>query len=414
MRSLFSTLIGGLALVLGAGCAGRPHAAWNFQNAPAAAGATCTGSFNASLIEKQAGPATLLISTNAGTGSGFVIRDGQEQLVVSNYHVVAAGVGHVAVQALADGGQRRIPLEVVQVSRERDLALLRPSAKLSEQSLPLSAKAPEIGASVAAVGYPGVAGSNLALTFEPGTVTATERQLNATSFIQTNANINPGNSGGPLVDGCGQVVGVVTALHNSTQRVGLVIPAQAVNELLAQYHQPKVPPQAAAEAQLQRLFTEVKFRRSDKAALYFTRRFVEKTTLGDLNRVIAEVNAKEVKYKADLKKKGRDPAKLSQAELEKGLAPLFTPLEREAIELANAVSGKKLAAMDAGYRLLAAHSADTFGNVEDIWVDSTSATKEGCFEAYVSVSDSSQTRRYVAHMHHESGEWLVDFVKQMR
>jgi S1-C subfamily serine protease len=238
MRSLFSTFVSSLVLVLGAGCAVRPHKAWNLPSAPTAA-TSCTGSFNASLIEKQAGPATLLIATNAGTGSGFVIRDGQEQLVVSNYHVVAAGVGHVAVQALADGGQRRIPLEVVQVSRERDLALLRPSAKLSDQSLPLSAKAPDIGASVAAVGYPGVAGSNLALTFEPGTVTATERQLNAMSFIQTNANINPGNSGGPLVDGCGQVVGVVTALHNTTQRVGLVIPAQAVNELLAQYHQPK-------------------------------------------------------------------------------------------------------------------------------------------------------------------------------
>jgi hypothetical protein len=162
------------------------------------------------------------------------------------------------------------------------------------------------------------------------------------------------------------------------------------------------------------LFTEVKFRRSDKAAQYFTRRFVDKTMLGEINRVIAEANVKEEKYKAGLRKKGRDPAKLSQAELDKALAPLFTPLEREAIELANAVNGKKLAAMDAGYRFLAAHSADTFGNVDDIWVDSTSATKEGCIEAYVSVSDSSQTRRYVVHLHHENGEWLIEFVKQAR
>jgi S1-C subfamily serine protease len=413
MRSRFSSLFGGLVLVLGAGCAVRPPAAWSTPGVPVA-GAACTGSFNASLIEKQAGPATLLIATDTGAGSGFLIQDGKEQLVVSNYHVVATGAQHVAVQTAADGGQRRVPLEVVQVSRERDLALLRPSAKLSDSSLPLSAGAPEIGANVAVVGYPGVTGSAPAMTFEPGTITATERQLDAMSYIQTNANINPGNSGGPLVDGCGRVVGVVAARHNVTERVGLVIPAQAVNELLAQYHQPKVAPQAAAEAQLQRLFTEVKFRRSDKAARYFTRRFVEKTTLGELNRSLAQVTAKAEKYKADLRKKGRDLSKLSDAEIGKGVAPLLTPAEREAAELANAVNTKQLSGMDAGYRLLAAHSADTFGNVEDIWVDSTSTMKEGCIEAYVSASEGSQTRRYVVHMHHENGEWLVEFVKQAR
>lgn len=413
MRSLFSTLFGGLVLVLGSSCAVRPHPAWNLSSAPAAATA-CTGSFNAAQVEKQAAPATLLIATDTGAGSGFVIQDGQEQLVVSNYHVVAAGAQHMAVQTTADGGQRRIPLEVVHVSRERDLALLRPSAKLSDSSLPLSAKAPDIGANVAVVGYPGVTGSAPAMTFEPGTITATERQLDAMSFIQTNANINPGNSGGPLVDGCGQVVGVVAARHNVTERVGLVIPARAVSELLTQYHQPKAPPQAAAEAQLQRLFTEVKFRRSDKAAQYFTRRFVEKSVLGDINRLIAEANVKVERHKADLRKKGRDPSKLSAAEIGKGVLPLLTPLEREAMVLADAVSNKKLSDMEAGYRLLAAHSADTFGNVDDIWVDSTSTTKEGCIEAYVSVSDSSQTRRYVAHLHHENGEWLIEFVKQAR
>ncbi|HEX2871075.1 MAG TPA: serine protease [Polyangiaceae bacterium] len=413
MRSLFSTFVGGLVLVLGAGCAARPPAAWNLPSAPTAS-AACTGSFNASLIEKQAGPATLLIATDSGAGSGFVIHDGQEQLVVSNYHVVASGAQHVAVQTTADGGQRRVPLEVVQVSRERDLALLRPSAKLSDSSLPLSAKVPSIGANVAVVGYPGVVGSAPAMTFEPGTITATERQLDAMSFIQTNANINPGNSGGPLVDGCGQVVGVVAARHNVTERVGLVIPARAVNELLAQYHQPKAAPEAAAQAQLQRLFTEVKFRRSDKAAQFFTRRFVEKTTLGELNRSLAQVTAKAEKYKADLRKKGRDLSKLSDVEIGKGVVPLLTPAEREAAELANAVNTKQLTGMEAGYRLLAAHSADTFGNVDDLWVESTSATKEGCIEAYVTASDSSQTRRYVVHLHHENGEWLVEFVKQAR
>jgi S1-C subfamily serine protease len=412
MRLPMSALFGGFVVALVAGCAARQHAVSGVL-APSVAAACAVGPFNASLIEKQAGPATLLIATNDGVGSGFVINDGREQLVVSNYHVVASGTEHVAVQTLADGGQRRVPLDVVKVSRERDLALLRPAANLGQTSLPLSAKSPDIGASVAVIGYPGVSGSNFALTFEPGTVTATERQLNMLSFIQTNANINPGNSGGPLVDGCGQVVGVVAARHNTTERVGLVIPAQAVSELLTEYHQPQLAPKAAAEAQLQRLFTEVKFRRSDKAAQYFTRHFVDKTMIAELNRLVGQVNAKIDKLKASARKKGL-PSKASDADFEKEVGPQLTPAERDAQELANAVSAKKLTGFDAAYRLLAARGADLFGDVEDIWVESTSTTKEGCIDAYVTASGAGQVRRYVAHLHHENGEWLVEFVNQMR
>jgi hypothetical protein len=215
------------------------------------------------------------------------------------------------------------------------------------------------------------------------------------------------------VDGCGQVVGVVAARHNTTERVGLVIPAQAVSELLTEYHQPQLAPKAAAEAQLQRLFTEVKFRRSDKAAQYFTRHFVDKTMIAELNRLVGQVNAKIDKLKASARKKGL-PSKASDADFEKEVGPQLTPAERDAQELANAVSAKKLTGFDAAYRLLAARGADLFGDVEDIWVESTSTTKEGCIDAYVTASGAGQVRRYVAHLHHENGEWLVEFVNQMR
>jgi serine protease Do len=78
-----------------------------------------------------------------------------------------------------------------------------------------------VGEGVAALSYPGVAGSAFVRTFEPGTVTAVQRHLGSVDFIQTNANINPGNSGGPLVDSCGKVVGVAAARHRSTERLGL-------------------------------------------------------------------------------------------------------------------------------------------------------------------------------------------------
>lgn len=408
-----SALVGGLVLVLTAGCAGYGQRAVVVAATPPAA-ACMAGAFNASLVEKQAGPATVMLATNNGVGSGFVINDGSEQLVVTNYHVVAAGDQHFATQTMADGSQRRVPLEVVMVERDRDLALLRPAAKLGSPSLPLSAKSPDIGASVAVVGYPGVAGSSFTLTFEPGTVTATQRQLSSLDFIQTNANINPGNSGGPLVDACGEVVGVVTARHATADRVGLVIPAQAVTALLGKYHQPQATPEVAAQAQLQRLFTEVKFRRSDKVPQFFTRNFFGKRVLDRMSRSLTSYNEKFDKLQAALKKRGRDATKLTREQLAAETVVKFTRDELDAAELGVGIAQKKLTPLDAAYQLIAARGADMFGELDDIWAESASLTKEGCIDAYVTASSSAQTRRYVVHLHRENGEWLVEYVNQMR
>lgn len=410
-----ASVVVGLSCLAFAGCsAARPNAP--VANAASNPGASCrVGAFDAALVERITGPATVQVAVGQSVGSGFVIDDPEGQVVVTNFHVLAAGTAPASARlTLPDGSERQTPLDVVMVSREADLALLRPANKIVAQPLRLEDQLPAVGESVAAVGYPGVAGSAFVRTFEPGTITAAQRHLGADDFIQTNANVNPGNSGGPLVDSCGRVVGVVTAQHASTQRLGLVIPAQAVDQLLTEYHKPKLPPQKSAEVELQHLLTEVKFNRNGKAALYFSRNFVEKQTSAELAQVAQSANKKATALVADLKKRNLTPDKLGEQGMNKELSSRMNQNELNALVLANAVSQKKLSSFDAASQFLTANAAELFGTVDDIWLENTSIAKEGCVEGYVTAVSSGETRRYLVHMHHELGQWLIQFLKRQR
>lgn len=374
-----------------------------------------TPQFDASRVEHQTAPATVLVRTEGASGSGFLIDDGGQQLVVTNYHVVAAGYHYVGQITLPDGNQHQTPLGLKIVARERDLALLQPESKFQTTTLALRQEPPAIGDSVAVLGYPGVLGSNLALTFEPGTVTATDRQLASLSYIQTNANINHGNSGGPLVDACSRVVGVVVATSSTTERTGLVIPAGAVSELLAEYHKPRSAPQAAAQATLQRLFNEVKFRRSDRAAAYFTRHFVAERLAPRMQELATQTQKKIDELATKLKKQGKDLTKLPEPEVKRLFAAARVgDGELRALHFTSEVAAKRLSLYEAAYQVLTLEAADMFGSVDDLWVETTSGADDGGIDAYVTASSASETRRYIAHMHQDLGDWLVEFVKQVR
>jgi S1-C subfamily serine protease len=51
-------------------------------------------------------------------------------------------------------------------------------------------------------------------------------------MIQTDAPINPGNSGGPLVDRCGQVIGINTLISEDAQSIGFAVPINAARVAL--------------------------------------------------------------------------------------------------------------------------------------------------------------------------------------
>ena len=162
-----------------------------------------------------------------GSGSGFVVAEGG--WVATNYHVIAAHLDRGwridVLPARRPGDTNHSDLQdkpfaamLVAHWRDIDLALLQ-VPELQRPALPLAASARiEAGTPIFGFGFPGAA-DRLGPLAVPSVVTGTISRTfegrwmeeGATvGIIQHTAAANPGNSGGPLVNGCGQVVGINT------------------------------------------------------------------------------------------------------------------------------------------------------------------------------------------------------------
>jgi S1-C subfamily serine protease len=108
-----------------------------------------------------------------------------------------------------------------------DLALLRVGGRARLSALPLASAPARQGDEVFAIGHP----YGFTWTLTRGIVSGTGRPLtlpNAvtlTDVLQTDAAINRGNSGGPLVNGRGEVVGVVCAMIEGAHGMGFAMSA---------------------------------------------------------------------------------------------------------------------------------------------------------------------------------------------
>ena len=175
-----------------------------------------------------------------GAGTGMVITPDGE--VLTNAHVVAEGT--TSIKVTLDGERDARDADVIGRRPDDDVALLkiRGAKDLETVQLGDSSKL-LVGDSVVAIG------NALALpggpTVTEGIVSALGRELDAgdgktlTNLIQTDTAINPGNSGGPLVNAEGAVVGINTAVIQSTgnelaQNIGFAIAIDTVKPMLAE------------------------------------------------------------------------------------------------------------------------------------------------------------------------------------
>lgn len=168
-----------------------------------------------------------------GMGSGFVVAPGY---IVTNYHVVEvppeASSADIYIVPHKDTGANYQPVKLAKTWIEGDLALLSaPNLKIDPLSFYLT---PYKNERVVAMGYPDVTDhllnrSGTAL-LEPADAYVTQGSI--ALFASSNpdgsrvdtlfhtAPINHGNSGGPLLNECGQVVGVNTWTAPSTVSTG--------------------------------------------------------------------------------------------------------------------------------------------------------------------------------------------------
>jgi S1-C subfamily serine protease len=191
---------------------------------------------------KTAGGAhALAAAVAAGTsGSGLIVDTHGH--VVTNNHVVPACSSIRAFDGARD-------IEVTMIARDtiNDLALLKlstptPRAVAFRDSTTLRA-----GEGVIVTGYPlpAMLGSDMSIT--SGSVTSLRGLGDDSRMVQISAPVQPGNSGGPLLDGAGNVVGLVSrtlsplavaAAQGGTlpQNVNFAIKANVVEAFLAANH----------------------------------------------------------------------------------------------------------------------------------------------------------------------------------
>lgn len=197
----------------------------------------------ASKVFERVAPSVVVISTFSinpfstvdrivgGTGSGFLIDE--KGLIVTNSHVVY-GAKHIRVST-ADG--KKYAARLVGADPIFDIGLIgiedAGGAKF-RAATPGDSDKVVPGQDAIAVGAP----LGLGYSITRGVVSGLNRVLPdrplllSTPFIQIDTPINPGNSGGPLLDRCGRVIGVNTALIAGSQNVGFAIPINLVKAVI--------------------------------------------------------------------------------------------------------------------------------------------------------------------------------------
>ena len=151
-------------------------------------------------------------------GSGFFINS--KGLLVTNRHVV--GTAH-KVKVRLYGGSEHIG-ELIRSYKDIDLAFLRVPLQKNATVAIGHQNQLKIGQQLFAIGHP----RGLENSITQGIVSATNREVGGTGYIQTDASINPGNSGGPLFNNRAEVIGMNTMILSQSQGLGFAIPIDVI------------------------------------------------------------------------------------------------------------------------------------------------------------------------------------------
>jgi S1-C subfamily serine protease len=146
----------------------------------------------------------------APEGSGVVLQlEDEEQ--TSSLILTAAHVVDRATQVQIRSDKQQIKdAQILWVDQASDLALLKIDIHLP--AIRLSETTPNPGSHVCALGNP----FGLGISMSCGIISGPKRQNigfnQIEDFLQTDAAVNPGSSGGALVDGTGDMVGMISAI----------------------------------------------------------------------------------------------------------------------------------------------------------------------------------------------------------
>jgi len=162
----------------------------------------------------------VVISTNAGTGSGFYVND--SGFIITNAHVVK-DYKEVSIQ-MRDGNI--LDGLVIDKDPSADLALIKTDTNHKGMLKLGKLQTSGIGTTVISIGTP----NGLEWSVSKGIVSAV-RESDGIVYIQTDAAINPGNSGGPLIDfDKKEVIGVITFKLRESEGLNFAVNAEQIKK----------------------------------------------------------------------------------------------------------------------------------------------------------------------------------------
>ena len=172
----------------------------------------------------------------SSSGTGVILTE--DGYIVTNHHVIENGQ-RLSVQLTDD---RVCEASLVGADKASDLAVLKIQAENLQNAEFGDSDALRVGDSVVAIGDP--LGVEYRGTMTDGIVSAINRNVNVNgrpmNLIQTNAALNSGNSGGPLINSCGQVIGIntikIAAFADSAgvEGLGFASPSTTVKDIVEQ------------------------------------------------------------------------------------------------------------------------------------------------------------------------------------
>ncbi len=165
-------------------------------------------------------------------GSGVVLDE--KGIVVTNEHLIERAI-NIRVKFM---NGKEYDAYVLASDPEFDIALLKIIANKADfPHLTISPKRTvRVGERAIVIGSP----FELASSVTVGVISFIGRNLRIegkiyANLIQTDAAINPGNSGGALLDGDGNLLGIVTAIYGEGKGIGFAIPIDDVAAMLSEF-----------------------------------------------------------------------------------------------------------------------------------------------------------------------------------
>ena len=163
------------------------------------------------VVRKEGGPANRADSQDSVeigtwfrfTGAGFFVTE--DGCLLTCYHVVE-NAARIAIRTKAG----TFPATLVKADKANDVALLKVAGTFA--ALPVApSRGVKPGAPVFTIGFPTIELRGFSPKLAKGEISGLNGMQDDPREFQISVPVRPGNAGGPLVNGCGNVVGIVEA-----------------------------------------------------------------------------------------------------------------------------------------------------------------------------------------------------------